>query len=214
MSARVPLVLAAASFVVLLAGCSAHEPPPSLSDAEREVYFEKRLDVAWINTGLDGKFERPVIAGKVVDRFDESSWESFNSCVSELGLSSWGSIEKDGGPQFIDGTGGALIPDVRLAVYRCFAEFPQAENQTRVMLTEAQKEYLYEYYSRWTVPCLRSNDYNLVFLPTRQEFLGIGFNWNPYYSLEEGFDSEQYAALVELCGNPYADLDVDGSQLF
>ena len=220
MTTRRASILAAASLAVLLAGCSAHEPPPSYTEDELEQYFEQRLDAAWLNTGLSDEMERPGLDGRIVDRFSRDNFYSLSTCMSDtVFLSSWTMDEVDGGPVFTDEVGEPLDPDDQLAAFLCFDAFPVSNTFRNIMLTDEQRDYLYDYYIQWVVPCLTLNGYELNddYIPDRARFMGAAGDWSPYYaivsgpsfSMTSGMAEEDMTGLMEICGGQFADLDVD-----
>jgi len=211
-TARVLSVVAAASLAMLLAGCSSHEPPPSYTDAELRAYFDQRVDAAWANSGLDGVVDRPVIEPAELSPDGGQAFAGFANCLAETGVDSWGIDERNGGPVFRGSTGGALRPEMQLVFYRCFAEHPSPQNFSNVILTDEQREYLYDFYQRWTVPCLESNGYPVSYMPTRSEYLEGTQDWLPYYLVDLGDNVIESSDIEEMharCGSPYADLDVE-----
>lgn len=213
MTGRILSVVAAASVVVLLAGCSSHEPPPSYTEAELRALLDDRVDAAWANSGLQGVVDRPVVERAEPSSEDGGqSFAGFANCLAETGVDTWGIDEKNGGPVFRGASGGVLRPDDQLVFYRCFAEFPSPENFSNVILTQEQREYLYDFYMRWTVPCLESNGYPVTYMPTRAEYLEGTQDWLPYYLVDPGdniIESSDIETMHARCGSPYADLDID-----
>ena len=218
MTGRILSVVAATSVVLLLAGCSSHEPPPSYTAEERRDILAARVDAAWANSGLDGVMTRPVIAQSTqVDGADQY-YLGFSNCITDLGLDSWGIDERDGGPVFQAASGGTLNPELQLGFYRCFAEFPMQANMSTLLLTPDQMDYLYDYYQRWVFPCLEVNDYRLEYFPSRADFSASGAGWIPYYAVvpQDGhqMDSAELEGMIELCGDPFADLDLERPQWY
>lgn len=210
--------------VLAVTGCSPAPPPPSYTDEERTEFFEKRLDAAWANTGLEGVVDRPDLAAGIGDRYAADNWFSLSTCMFDTGLDGWGLGESRGGPRFTGASNDELPPEQQLAAYRCFAQYPVTDSFRNVLLTDDQKQYLYDYYRRWVVPCLRTHRYeiNLAFFPTEALLIESIGEWNPYdvivggpnFSPETGLSEDALAQLHELCGSPSADLDVDLTQQF
>lgn len=208
---------ASIALVVLLAGCSSHQPPSSYTAEELRDILAARVDAAWANSGLDDVMTRPVIAQSTQDGAEEY-YGGFSNCISELGLDSWAIDERNGGPVFQTVSGGTLDPDLQLGFYRCFAEFPMQANMSTLLLTPDQMDYLYDYYQRWVFPCLEVNDYRLEYFPSRADFSASGAGWIPYYAVvpQDGhqMDSAELERMIELCGDPFADLDVEHPQWY
>lgn len=219
MRARTASIVLAFTLCVAVAGCTSHTPPPSYTDDERNAFFEERLDAAWANTDLEGVVGRPDLAAGIGDRFAADNWQSLSECMFETGLTGWGFGESNGGPIFMGNGNDPLPPDLQLAAYICFAENPVTDNYRNILLTDDQKQYLYDYYKRWVVPCLASHRYEFHpdFVPTERHFLENVGDWNPYYAIssgpgyssEEGLSNDKIDELEALCGSASGGLDVD-----
>ena len=213
----IPLLLVA---VLSLTGCvSAREVPPPITDAALQAYLEKRLDAAWLNTGLGATVERPLPdPTTLVDRFrDVNQPQDFSDCTVEAGVGSWSSTERDGGPQLLDQTGGPLeSPEKQLQWYSCFAQFPSSEGFGSMLLTRAELDYLYDYYRDWVVPCIALKGYSIAEMPTRDQFVEESFYaWVPYYNVipaqgqieSNGLSLEKIYELADQCGDPFPGMD-------
>ena len=221
---RTATAAAGAVLLLTLAGCSAHVPPPSYTDAELEVYFENRLDAAWVNTGLEGQVERPSFEGTAAERFNPDNYFALSDCVTATGMESWQWGEQDGGPFFREGSGDQLPPDLQLATFECFAEYPVTDNFRNLLLTPEQKEYLYDYYKGWVVPCLIVRHYTIdaTLVPDEAAFVGGSGDWYPYWAIVHGPDFSRQTGLSDIrlaelereCGGQFADLDVELDGMF
>lgn len=204
-----PVVLVAA---LSLTGCvSAREVPPPMDDAKVLAYLEDRVDAAWLNSGLDGLVERPTAdtADYVANYRLSENYQKFYECMQDSGITQWGSEDRNGGPLFTSGGGAALTPADQLMFYTCFSASPT--DFGGVQLTDAELDYLYDYYQEWTVPCLLSEGYTVAPAPTREQFrLPMSF-WIPYYSVTDGpgydlglgVSQEQFAVMADTCGDPF-----------
>jgi len=67
-----------------------HEPPSSITDAELETYLQARVDAAWVNTGLEGRVERPQLTGdSLAQRFRSGGFGRVSECMQQSGIDSW-----------------------------------------------------------------------------------------------------------------------------
>jgi hypothetical protein len=206
---RILRLVAVASVALVLAGCSSPTPPPpSFTEAELEAYFDERIDNAWDNTGLDGSFERPEFASNVIQRADGRNFSRFSSCLADFGIESWGMDEQNGGPVFSDGQLDEFSPQQTWLAYWCFAEYPVSENWTTVLITADQRSYLYDYYQSWVIPCMQAQGLTLRPPPTRAEFVGSNLDWVPHDAIVVDGVQPDLEWLFEVCGDPYADLDI------
>jgi hypothetical protein len=54
-----------------------------------------------------------------------------------------------------------------------------------MVYSEAQRNYLWDYYARWVTPCLRSHRFVLLSIPSKDEFLNeFLYPWSPYDALD------------------------------
>jgi hypothetical protein len=182
------IVAAAASGLLVIAGCTATPLPEGPSDAEIEKRVATELDWQWGLTGLEGVVARPVVELKG----PPSQYSiGFGECMSDAGFSGWG--YDDSGLVLDDGD---PTDEQRLAFYVCNAEYPSVDP-----LSTAQLEYVYDYYERWLIPCLALHGYEQHDpVPTRESFVGDpvqdGFRWSPYSSIY--FTPATESAYVEL----------------
>ena len=202
----------AALLLLVLTGCSAHTPPRSYTEQEVNAFYENRIDAAWANSELEGVVDRPTFPADTRERTDGRNLSRFSTCLGETGENGWSTEERDGGPVFSLASGGVPLPEDRLVFFRCFAQFPAADYFSTLLLRPEQRDYLYDYYQRWVVPCLELNGYHLAYMPTRTEYLKGFHDWVPYYAIDsgdEGISQDDLGTIADLCGDPYADLDVD-----
>jgi len=208
----IPLLLAAA---LSLTGCvSVREVPAPISDADLQSYLEDRVDAAWLNSGLDGIVERPEAdPSTYVENYrSPDSNRVMSECLADAGIEAWGMSEGNGGPVFTTGTGGVPANAELLTLYSCYAASPS--DFGRLILSEAEFDYLYDYYRDWVMPCLRLNGYEISEVPTRAAYTTEMQWWIPYYSIIDGpgmsaplgFSQEQLDAAVAQCGAPYGGL--------
>jgi hypothetical protein len=182
MGIRSPLVVAAS--VLLLAGCST-PLPAGPTDAELDAFTERSLTETWQDYDWTG--DRPEVA-RVRYISNAEYTPVMAACMAIQGFDS-------------SAIGRGLISESR-AWFTCQAMYPVDPHEYRV-LSDAQLRYLYEYRSRWTVPCLGLHGYTVT-LPSYDEFAQDHGLWNALYS--DGGDSgveitdADYSALDAECG--------------
>ena len=184
---RVVALVAAATLALTLAltACStAVRPPKGATSAEIDSMIRVELDRQWAFTGLEGTVPRPEVeveeAGSVYG-YSEGFW----NCMSTAGFESWG-FSSDLGLQLsaADGTTSRPTAQQQLDYYLCNARFPGIDT-----LTVDQLDFIYDYYARWLIPCLRHEGYSVSDPPSRERFTTeeaeFFYRWTPYSSLVE-----------------------------
>jgi len=151
--------------------------PAGPGDAQLEAAVRSELDRQWRLSGLEGIVVRPdyVAAPIVTDR----QWGRLMlECMDRAGVAQWGYDEGSG--LFIEGARPTTSD--QLAFYWCFAAYPRVDE-----VSDAQLDFVYDYYQRWLIPCLESRGYNVMNAPSRKAFVdsdpALG-DWNPYRALE------------------------------
>lgn len=180
---RIALVVIA---LLLLSGCTTTRPlPPAVDDAGVEEYLARQLDAEWALVGLS-EAQRPHPA-----RVRFVSTTEFTDVMSKCVLGSTGGYRRVLSQQTADD----------LAYYYCQAQYPIDPNEYLV-LSVAQINYLYDYYIRWTIPCLESNGYLVRNVPSRMGFIRFSGYWNPVYHEGSTVDisSDEYTRLDRACG--------------
>ncbi len=88
----------------------------------------------------------------------------------------------------------------RLVYYTCQVMYPVDPDEYRVLST-AQLHYLYDYYQRWTIPCIRAHGYEVHGLPSRAAFLLLNGFWDPVYHAGADVDlsRDAYRRLSTQC---------------
>lgn len=194
--------LAAVALLLALAGCAAAPlpAPPTAEDAAR--HYELMLDRTWQTTGLSGLMDRPAV--EAADPLPPDQWVKvlFN-CMAESGYTLTG-ITSGAGSGFElanEGTEAPLRSDsaLQLAFYTCLAAHPAEAPFDRQLLSGEQLDYIYDFYARWTVPCLLLNGYQMGTAISREEFIAREGDWTPFEALIP-FDVSDFDTSVELCG--------------
>jgi hypothetical protein len=206
MTARAVAPIAAAFVLValVLCGCVA-SPPAGLSENELAQHRARILANTWANTGLPG--EQPGVESHTASTSEE--WlASMAECIGAIGLgaSSWGYSTSEG---YVLGTasgGDVDDPEALREFYVCAASYgpPQSFEELR---SNAQLDYIYDYYQKSLVPCMIMNGFRPEAAPTRVEFHAIAGQWSPYYSVDVGLSAVQYEELEGICGAEIPSLD-------
>lgn len=199
MTSRAVLIATAAAVAALVCGCTSQPPAPApLTAAQKAKVVRTEVDRQWLMTGLDGVVPRPPAPeSPSVGGFPGQT--GLYTCLDDAGLSQWGYDDSDGFGLY--GATGELEhakePAQQLAWFACFSRFPAVS-----LLSQAERDAIYDYYSTWLVPCLESQGYHLAGAPTRAQFVtGLDYTtgaqvWNPYWALTDYPHLE--ADLVEL----------------
>lgn len=204
MIARAASIALAVATVVGLTGCvTPREPPRGPSEADRAEIVERRIDQAWMRTGLTGTVDRPV-----VEVSDDVSFAALAACIDSYGITGWNLYDSPDGMGFnLDS--GVNTAAVQLAMFTCFAQHPVDPVPDRPLLSRAQLDYLYDYYGSWVIPCLALESITVQRIPTRDQFMLPAWRgWTPYNSSSSITTEQAHADAVDKCGDPYADLDV------
>ena len=183
-----PLALAAL-LLTALAGCAPVAPvpdEPSGDELDRLIALE--LDFQWQYVGLTPDAPRPTVQRIRIVSMDEAE-EVHRQCMVDAGYENY---------RFVETSifGGAGNPE-RLAIYTCSAQYPTPPSSFG-LFSEAQLDYLYDYYIEVTVPCLEATGIGVDDVPDRAQFAdsatGILTLWNPY---REVGDVRQATYLAE-----------------
>jgi hypothetical protein len=199
MTARAAAFIAAA-FVLcggFLSGCVA-VPPPGPSAAQRDAYRAETLRLTWANTGLTG--EPPAVDEQQVET--DIDWvQAVAQCLTDNGVASAGwSYGSGQGYSLAESPGVDLDDDaVQLSFYTCAAAFDPPQTFDAV-LSDAQLDFIYDYYQDWLIPCVIMQGYHFTDVPTRTEFKVIAGQWSPFYSVDISISGADYEELERLCG--------------
>jgi len=196
--------LGAAAIAVALSasGCaSAAAPPAGPTETDLATYNEQTLLAIWLNTGLAGTVERPVVAQG--DPLSTADWFDFvMNCLSERGHTQIGISWSLGEGAVLQTSSGAVLDDqqAQLDFYECAAQHPLDPAADHTLLSDAQLDYIYDYYVVQLVPCIVLNGYELDRVVTREEFIAQYGQWNPYYAIHQGINLRQFRELKTECG--------------
>ena len=194
---------AALSALFTLVGCVHVAEPPVTTTEESAEVFEEMLAKSWISTGLSETMERPVVV--TGSSLSAEEWDlAWHACMQEQGFPDF-QIYYEGYEgmalyAFSNNVPIEIEPAVQLASFECMARH-SFDPSDHVLLTDAQLDYIYDYYESWVMPCFVQNDTFPRAIPTREEFHNYGGLWTPYDSADAVLDGRMtHDTLVELCG--------------
>lgn len=169
--------------VLLLSGCVPVRPVPGpMSVAERDAYLDRQEDMAWAGALPPGA-ERPEITRRVVTG---QEWGPlFVDCMVDAGFDVY-SLDP-GGYAVASDEPVSYTDALRLAEVTCQTSFV-VDPRDYGLLSEAQVDYLYDYYKNTLVPCLQLAGERIVQPPNHEQFRANPW-WNPYvarYYLDYG----------------------------
>ena len=173
-----PALIACAVLLVALTGCTstvAVPAPPSGGELDRLIAQE--LDLQWHYVGLTPDAPRPTVEQIRIVSMDEAE-AVHRECMVAAGYDNYGIVET------------AIFRQAssaeRLAVYTCAAQYPVLPSSYG-LFSEAQLDYLYDFYVTVTVPCIEATGIAVEGMPDRAEFVqskdGVFALWNPYRGL-------------------------------
>ena len=161
-----------------LSGCvTVGAPKPGLSDAEREEFVRAQLDVSWEYFGLAPELRPP--DGSIVLVSREEYPGEFAACMNDAGFDNY---LADGTIVFSE---GSVQSDAELmANFDCGIRIVVPADESG-LLNRAEREYAYDYYEQFLVPCLMKHSIAMYEPPSREEFHESFGAWNPYSSVQE-----------------------------
>jgi hypothetical protein len=180
---------------IALAGCApVRSIPPQASGAELEqlVGDEQDLFRHWYMYLVKAPKDPPIVPMKRVVTPSEAE-VVYEECMAEAGYLDYGQ----------SGTTVAVEQSEagQLALYICVAQYP-VDPSTFGLFSEAQLEYLYDYFHESLIPCLESSGYEIVDVPSRADFLRREpaqlYAWSPYDTLH-GVSPLVLAKLTKRC---------------
>jgi hypothetical protein len=172
---------AAAASILLLVGCAPKPLPPGPTAADIERYYGRAADDLWESFDLPDDVVRPVVprAGAVPGL----EWvPTVVTCMRDAGYDNYSS---EGGGLVSTGTADGPPLGERLALYTCQTRFPYAAEPEQ-LFTVAQRDYIYDYYVEFLVPCLEFRGNTVAEAPSRADFLSRSGFWSPYYEIGLG----------------------------
>ena len=201
---RASQCLGAAAIAVALSasGCAAVAPAPAgPSEDDLAAYNEQTLLAIWLNTGLAETVERPVVTS--ADPLSTADWFDFvMTCLTDRGHSQIGLSWSLGEGAVLQTSSGAVLNDdqAQLDFYECAAQHPLDPAADHTLLSSAELDYIYDYYVVQLVPCIVLNGYSLDRVVSREQFIGLYGQWNPYYAIHQPINLREFNDLRTECG--------------
>jgi hypothetical protein len=204
---RLAIVVAVASALVLSGCVHAVEVPQGRTDEENAAAAAELLEATWRGTGLDDAV-RPTLP--VFPSLDAATWfDEMTNCTADSGfvMSGYGIDDALTVTPIFEGTQN-VDESVKLDWYLCFAQGPMDPFAHDDSASLEELEYLYDYYSRWVIPCIVMNGYTFTSIPTREQFTsGESVGWIPYYFVTTPLEEPEYSRLLQQCGPVFGALD-------
>jgi hypothetical protein len=195
------LVMVAAA--TLLAGCSAVTLPPPPTDAEISL-IEAKSSAEWWNSMFPNESTMYVPVERRVSPQEQAT--VVTACMRSQDIE---------GIRFFEGGGWAFEGDDRETFdafqrvqWTCYQQYPLAltDDIRSRYLSDAQLEYMFEYFSTRLVPCLRLAGFDVNPMPSRDTFMAESNStpmWNPYFELTPmPNQAGQWAPIQAKCPPP------------
>ena len=167
------------ALAVLLAGCApVVEVPPEPTGDELDRLIDLQLDLQWQYVGLAPDAPRPAVERVRIVPMSEAE-DVHRQCMVDAGYVNY---------RFASAAifGGASNAE-RVAIYTCAAKYPTPP-ASYALFSEAQLDFLYDFYIEVTVPCIESTGISVAGVPSREEFMQpptyVLDTWVPYRELE------------------------------
>jgi hypothetical protein len=183
----------------VLSGCASSPSAPPLPTSHEVVIFAlENLNGRWDTDALrsDGQSSNDgdirIAKASMLD-------VAFAQCVSDAGYAEY-SIDRFG-TLSIPGPSAAESQLERGVRHYCDFAHQFSEPGT-ALLSSREREYLYEYYRKWLVPCLALAGYRVSDQPTRSAFISNWLTpgwWSPYDALLPVLTTSNSAVLHAQC---------------
>ena len=171
--------LVAALVLLLATGCTqtlAVPGPPTGEELDRLI--DRQLDFQWQYIGLTPDDPRPEVERIRIVPVEEAE-AVYRQCMVDAGYERFNVITAS--------IYGGASKEQRVDIYTCVAQYPTPPASFG-LFSEAQLDYLYDYFMQVTVPCLEANGVPVADVPSRDEFGApssqLNQVWIPYYSVE------------------------------
>ena len=202
MRARECLGAAAIAVALSASGCAAVAPAPAgPTEDDLAAYNEQTLLAIWLNTGLAETVERPVVTP--AEPLSTADWFDFvMTCLNDRGHTQIGLSWSLSEGAVLQTSSGAVLNDdeAQLDFYECAAQHPLDPAADHTLLSDAELDYIYDYYVVQLVPCIVLNGYGLDPVVSREQFAELYGQWNPYYAIRQPINLRQFKELRSECG--------------
>jgi hypothetical protein len=208
---------AAVASVALCAGCaSTVAPPAGPTDEDALAFAQQMLDDTYEARSLyDERLTSAPLSG---DSYD--TWNAeISDCLLDAGYPDlfvgWGFR----GYELYSNSGTTTSYSADRAMYRCVAGDPLDARTVGMLYTASQREYVWDYYERWVLPCLNSRHILVENAPSRDYFMReTMYLWSPYDGVNyetltsrlSYFDrTDPYSVLEDTCGARYGAIQIN-----
>ena len=198
-------VTAAAVAAVVLGGCGTEvQKPAGPTDAEVAAYHEAVREGTWQAARLAKSGRTPPVVVEAIEVPVELWDEAIRECMADAGFDAieyYSTGSPEDGYTLLDRSGQAFKSrKARLAWYGCIATIQYDPVEFGELVSEAQLEYIYDYFARWTLPCLTLHG-QTVTMPPRESFVEDSAYrwWSPMWNVQTDTE-EEYNVLLDACG--------------
>ena len=188
--------------VVLVSGCSglAQAPPPAPSTADFDEFHARMLALTWAGFALPPSLDAPPVTPGV--GFERAAWgAALRACMKDAGYPDFGyTFSNEAGYVLLTVRRETVLdPSQQVTFYFCAARHPLLPDERRLLVGAGQLNYVYDYYLRWTVPCLIDHGYKLRRILSREQFVAASGQWVPYWELPM-YSAADHERVIGLCG--------------
>lgn len=212
----VRMAVVAVAIAVSATGCASEAlpTPEPMTPAESVVWTQAFIDGTWASTGLPDD-ERPQ-RGAGTAHTDPGEWNgALDDCLTENlpdGENGYGASWGPQGFALTTSSGSDETDPTKARVaYYCVLSNPPAPTAMPGVVSHSQQDYLWQYWNRWTMPCLVAHGYEVTDLPSRADAFADGsMSWSPFFSVVIGTQNIDYQAVIDRftrqCGPQFGSL--------
>ena len=158
------------------------------------------LDLTWAGFALPPSLDAPPVTPGI--GFERAAWgAALRSCMHDGGYPDFGyTWSNDSGYVLLTIRGQEVLErSPQLTFYFCVALHPLIPGDTGMLVSIDELNYVYNYYARWTVPCLIDHGYKLRRMLSREQFVAVSGQWVPYWELPM-YSAADHERVIGLCG--------------
>ena len=200
--------------VALLCGCVGQIPEPAKpTEQDATAQVQQMLDATRERFDIAGA---PLVAAAIRPKTYERWDAEMKKCLRASGIQDAVGIgwSNEGYELLLEG--GTSDSEQNEIMYRCVADDPPDGREMGMLFSDEQREYLWDYYQRWIIPCLASRRVAMLGMPTREYFMAQSdYPWSPYEFVD--YDQlpdatsvdrrDSYKVLVQQCGPAHGMID-------